>query len=139
MSSADLVAWRTPYAAALDEPGWSEDALLAFHHEMNQMLDSAGCDFGLGFRFGTPDRPSWTAAWSSVALRVGRIAISAAEGGQRHEDRTDQPAVRKRSTERQPGPLQTNTACRAGCHSVITEHRNGPEHLSVRDVRAGSP
>ena len=45
MTLADLVAHRTGSAAALEQDA-GEDTLLALHHAMNRVLDSAGRDFG---------------------------------------------------------------------------------------------
>lgn len=74
MAFADHVAWRTAYAAA-PGPVTGDDVFLAFHHEMNRMLDNADSDWGFGFRFGAPDFPSLPSAWSPAEVRVRRITI----------------------------------------------------------------
>ena len=74
MAFADIVGRRTAYAAA-PEPVAGEDAFLAFHHEMNRMLDKASSGFGFGFRFGALEFPSLPSAWSPAEVRVRHIAI----------------------------------------------------------------
>ena len=70
MTFADLVVHRTGSAAALAQ-GAGEDTLLALHHAMSRMLDSAGSNFGFGFRFGKPDIPPLASDCSRAVVRAG--------------------------------------------------------------------
>lgn len=70
MTSSDFVAWCTAYAVT-HEPAGGDDAVVAFHREMNRTLDNAGSGLAFGFRFDTPALPSWASAWSPAEARRG--------------------------------------------------------------------
>jgi hypothetical protein len=102
MSSLELVAWCIAFAA-VPAPVGSEDAFLAFDHEITRMPGNAGSGFGFGLRFSTPDFPSEASAWPCVEARADQSQSTSpgvARGDKGCEDRPGDSAVRKCSTAR---------------------------------------